>query len=230
MNSIFALKLDVLYSANGRLRLRMHFKPTTLRDVHSIRGVQDVVYNERIGTLLIIYKADDIGEEELIMRIASGMARQTDAEIIRIVREDGKAYSIPYSGALSLGCIITDALLTLSRSALSKYTHWLSLLTTLGAIFEHGYSELRDRGSFDPEVMSIVYLLNSVPKGGSLAACALAWTITFGRHMIPKGKQIQDYVVRKKGGKRILTPIRQDVSGVSYAERVLGHAAQSLIR
>ena len=48
--------------------------------------------------------------------------------------------------------------------------------------------------------------------------------------MIPKGKQIQDYVVRKKGGKRILTPIRQDVSGVSYAERVLGHAAQSLIR
>ena len=86
MNSIFALKLDVLYSANGRLRLRMHFKPTTLRDVHSIRGVQDVVYNERIGTLLIIYKADDIGEEELIMRIASGMARQTDAEIIRIVR------------------------------------------------------------------------------------------------------------------------------------------------
>ena len=122
MNSIFALKLDVLYSAKGRLRLRMHFKPTTLRDVHSIRGVQDVVYNERIGTLLIIYKADDIGEEELIMRIASGMAKQTDAEIIRIVREDGKAYSIPYSGALSLGCIITDALLTLSGSALSKYT------------------------------------------------------------------------------------------------------------
>ena len=142
MNSIFALKLDVLYSAKGRLRLRMHFKPTTLRDVHSIRGVQDVVYNERIGTLLIIYKADDIGEEELIMRIASGMAKQTDAEIIRIVREDGKAYSIPYSGALSLGCIITDALLTLSGSALSKYTHWLSLLTTLGAIFEHGYLSL----------------------------------------------------------------------------------------
>lgn len=230
MNRMFALKLDVLCSTKGRLRLKLYFKPTTLRGVHAIRGVQDVVYNERIGTLLICYKEKDITEEELIMRIASKLAKQTDAEIIRVTREDEKAYSIPSSGALSLGCIVTDALLTLSGSTLSKYTHWLSLLTTLGAIFEHGYSELRARGSFDPEVMSIVYLINSVSKGGSLAACALAWTATFGRHMLPKGKNIQDYVVRKKGSKRILTPVKQDVSGLSYVERMFGHAAQSLIK
>lgn len=229
MNELLAMQIDVLHSAPGRLRLKLHTTLTTLRGVNHIPGVTETSYNERIGTLLVKYHSDT-RESDVLLRIAADAAKQSGAEFVRIVREDKKPYTLPSSGLLSLGCIIGDALLTLSGSQISKYTHWLSLLSTLGAIFEHGYSELRERGSFDPEVMSIVYLLNSVPRGGSLGASAIAWTITFGRHLIPKGKQSQDYVVRRKDGKAALTPVKPDVTGMSYAEHLLGNAAQSFVR
>ena len=40
------------------------------------------------------------------------------------------------------------------------------------------------RGSFDPEVMSVVYLINSVGQPGAVRATLLAWIITFGRHPV----------------------------------------------
>ena len=49
------------------------------------------------------------------------------------------------------------------------------------------------RGSFDPEVMSVVYLINSVGKPGAVRASLLAWIITFGRHLIPRAPREQPY-------------------------------------
>ena len=48
-----------------------------------------------------------------------------------------------------------------------------------------GYQELQVRGRFDPEVMAVVYLINSIGKTNSAQASLVAWAAAFGRHLIP---------------------------------------------
>lgn len=43
------------------------------------------------------------------------------------------------------------------------------------AVVEHAYQELHTRGSFDPEVMSVVYLINAIGKPNGFQASLLAW-------------------------------------------------------
>jgi hypothetical protein len=55
---------------------------------------------------------------------------------------------------------------------------------TAGAVLEHGYQEVRDRGDLDPEVLSVVYLLSAFYRGNLLPAAAFTWLATFGRHLV----------------------------------------------
>ena len=80
------------------------------------------------------------------------------------------------------------------RQTLTRFTRWLSVGATLAAVAEHGYQELHARGSFDPEVMSVVYLINSIGKTNGMQASALAWALTFGRHLIPQEPREQVYI------------------------------------
>ena len=121
------------------------------------------------------------------------------------------------SGYLALGCIALDGVMSLTASPLQSFTRWLSAGATLAAVVEHGYQELHVRGSFDPEVMSVVYLINSVGKPSAVRASLLAWIITFGRHLIPKAPREQPYLVRRKGSSLILTPMAGGESELAFA-------------
>ena len=81
-------------------------------------------------------------------------------------------------------------------------TNWCAVGTTIGTIFEHAYQELAKKGSFDPEVMSVVYLLNAISRGQVFYAAPAAWFLTFGRHIfVDNNKEIMMKVVaRKKDG------------------------------
>lgn len=71
-----------------------------------------------------------------------------------------------------------------------EFLKWLATGTTVGAIVEHGYSEMRQRGTIDPEVMSIMYLINSIGKEGNmLNASLVTWITTFGRHILKKSNE-----------------------------------------
>jgi hypothetical protein len=50
------------------------------------------------------------------------------------------------------------------------------------AVIAHGYREVRERGNFDPEVLSVVYLLYSLVQGKGLTASFITWLASFGRH------------------------------------------------
>ena len=65
----------------------------------------------------------------------------------------------------------------------------------MAAVTEHGYAELHLRGSFDPEVMSVVYLINAIGKENGVRASLVAWVLTFGRHLIPHAPREQVYLV-----------------------------------
>ena len=103
---------------------------------------------------------------------------------------------------------------------------------TLAAVAEHGYQELHARGSFDPEVMSVVYLINSIGKTNGMQASALAWALTFGRHLIPQEPREQVYMVRRAGNSINLTPVKGsgDEGGVAYAGSMLQRGMEMMAK
>ena len=57
-------------------------------------------------------------------------------------------------------------------------------LTTAGAVVHHGWAEYRLRGNFDPEVLSVTFLLTALLGGNALPAAIFTWISTFGRHLV----------------------------------------------
>ena len=85
------------------------------------------------------------------------------------------------------------------------------------------------RGSFDPEVMSVVYLINSVGKPGAVRASLLAWIITFGRHLIPRAPREQPYLVRRSGRQVTLTPMVGSESELAFAGSIFRRGMEMMV-
>ena len=80
---------------------------------------------------------------------------------------------------------------------------WLAGLGTAWAVVDHAWEELRQRRTFDPEVLSLAYLLAAFVRGNFLAASVVTWLASFGRHLIappPTGVQVRPVEVRGRGG------------------------------
>jgi hypothetical protein len=56
--------------------------------------------------------------------------------------------------------------------------------TTAGAALYHGWVDYRLRGNFDPEVLTVTYLLTALLSGSALPAAIFTWISTFGRHLV----------------------------------------------
>lgn len=98
---------------------------------------------------------------------------QTNASLLHVKRSEEQGFSMAPSGYLALLCIGLDGALSLAGSPITAVTRWLSTGATLAAVVEHGYQELHVRGSFDPEVMSVVYL--SIPSANPAQCAPACW-------------------------------------------------------
>ena len=198
-----AVHLEVLSAIRGRMRLQLEKPVASEAAFRAIPGVRACRYNPRIRTLLCEYDPDALSEEQLLVRLGAAYAGQTDANLLHIRRSEEQGFSMAPSGYLALLCIGLDGA--------------LSIAGTLAAVVEHGYQELHVRGSFDPEVMSVVYLINSVGKPGAVRASLLAWIITFGRHLIPRAPREQPYLIHRGNGRLTLTPMAGGESELAFA-------------
>ena len=134
------------------------------------------------------------------------------------------------TGALALAMIGLDSMLNLTGSTLTGITKWFSTGATLAAVVEHAYQELQVRGSFDPEVMAVVYLINSIGKTNSAQASLVAWAAAFGRHLIPRDPREQVYSVKRNGTETKLIPTSDLRSGASFAGAMLWRGTEILTR
>ena len=225
-----ALHLEVLCALPGRLRVRLEKPVDCSKAATALPGVRECRFNERVGTLLCLFDEHAVDVETLIARLAAVYARKTGAALLHIKRSEEPGFRLPPSGALALGCIAADGVLTLAASPLTRFSRWLSTGATLAAVVEHGYQELHVRGSFDPEVMSVVYLINSVGKPGAVRASLLAWIITFGRHLVPRAPREQPYLVRRAGKKLTLTPVSGAKSELAFAGSMFRKGMEMMAR
>lgn len=206
------VEMTVLHSLNGRIRLKLSHRLTNqtkaFQFVSEKGGIETFRYNDKIKTLLIVYNPILIDENEILIRFGIAYCKQTRAKNIKLMYPQRKDASIPTIGYISLLFIFANlGIQWIGMGPMTKsLMKWLSVTTTVGAIFEHGYKELNEKGAFDPEVMSIMYLIDSINKGKTTYSSAIAWAITFGRHVLEKQEgdmilRINDYEQKDTGEK-----------------------------
>ena len=193
-------------------------------------GVLRCSYNPKIQTLLIEYDPDAVSEENLIVRLAAVYACEKQTKLLHIKHSEEKRFSMAPTGGLALALIGLDGLLKLTGAQLAGVSGWLSTGATLAAVVEHGYQELQTRGSFDPEVMSIIYLINSIGKTNTFQASLLAWIVTFGRHLVPKAPREQVYLVHPDGRSATLIPLKDKRNSAEFAGKMLRRGSEILAK
>ncbi len=225
-----ALHLEVLHAIPGRIRIRLECPVASQRVFSGIDGVKYCRYNPRLRTLLCEYDPERVGEDRLIQRIGAIYAGEAGAELLHVRRTEESGFSMSPTGMLSLALIGVDGALNLAGSPLAGVSGWFSTGATLAAVIEHAHQELEARGSFDPEVMSVVYLINSIGKTNSVRASLVAWAATFGRHLIPRAPRERVYLVRREGRRTTLIPVHDRRDGADFAGAMLRRGTEMLAR
>ena len=225
-----ALHFEVMHAIPGRLRIHLEKPITSTEAYEGVDGVTRCRYNPRIQTFLCQYDPGRISEERVIQSMSAIYAGQVGTELLHVKRSEESGFSMSPSGALALTLIGVDGALKLAGSTLTGVSSWLSTGATMAAVVEHAYQELQLRGSFDPEVMSVVYLINSIGKTNSFQASLVAWAATFGRHLIPRAPREQVYLVRREERRTTLVPVQDRRKGTDFAGAMLRRGTEMLTR
>ncbi|WP_101772471.1 hypothetical protein [Peptostreptococcus faecalis] len=216
------LEVDVVFSISGRLRLRVHEYPNDplllLNSIKEESHIKKGTYCSVTKTFVLEYDEDVINLNKLILNFCGVYSKDLKKSEIKVNYKLSKKNSIGYTALVSLGFIILDLGMNFldigtNTSPYKTFIRWCAVGTTIGAIFQHGYMELNENGAFDPEVMSIMYLVNSINKANTapvgskegMYAPAIAWGLTFGRHILRrKNRSIVIGTVLKNGELKIV--------------------------
>lgn len=181
----------IIHRLPNRIRMRLSLPIRDEGDFYSMLneqgGIQQFQYNPVIKSLLVTFNHVEMDTEEVLIRTAIAYSRQYDMAPVRLY-SDRPVKQITPMAYYSLGSIALMGLVAstgmLLNSTLREVLKWTMVGTTIGAVMEHAYDEISERGAFDPEVVSVMYLINSINKGNLLSASAISWIATFGRHLV----------------------------------------------
>ncbi len=182
------LAITIVHHIPGRVRLRLSHAPVNLERIEKAvkqhAGIHSVTYTSITRSVLIIFDTAEVKKEEIIIRVALSLSLDYGVVPVRILAEPERkeiSDSAFYTGLL-LGAALVDRLVR--RNQEKSILQWIAGLGTTAAVVEHGLSEVNQRGNFDPEVLSVVYLLTAMTRGDFLPAAIFTWMTTFGRHLV----------------------------------------------
>jgi hypothetical protein len=135
--------------------------------------------------MLVRYDLKHISTGEIVIRIATGLSLGQDNAGIRVLTRPPThelSDSAFYSGVALLAALALRVMgqYTTASVALER----IAGLAAAGAALNHGWVDYRLRGNFDPEVLTVTYLLTALLRGNALPAAILTWISTFGRHLV----------------------------------------------
>ena len=189
MSSLDSPSVTLEHELPGRLRLRLSHP---LRKAERMRrmlaehaGVVQVRYTPASRSVLVYYGPADVSAQEIVIRVAICLALEHDNAAVRVLaRPQTRAWTDTafYAGLALLAALafrVGGWTMTGSRTL-----DWVASLGTAGAALEHGWLEVRRQGNFDPEVLTVTYLLTAMLRGNPLPAAIVTWLTTFGRHLV----------------------------------------------
>lgn len=180
--------VTILHALPGRFRLSLLWPPKNIekfeKGVMGHAGIYSVRYTPITRSILIYYNPSEVDASEILIRVALSVSLDYDlipVEISTKPVEKGLGVFDHYAG-MSLLVAWVARFMKMSKNAQNILT-WNAALSTIGAIVNHAWIELKNRGVYDPEVVSVTYLLSSMFKENLLPVATGTWITTFGRHM-----------------------------------------------
>lgn len=227
-----------------RIKGRVRFKLShPIRDVEEAKnfllrydGVKSFEYTEITRSVLIQYESERVDLKEIANRLAIAYSRQYDLMPINIFLDSPNNHTpLAY---YSIASIILAGILKWFKighnTEVESNLNWIVLGTTAGAIIEHGYNELKEKGGVDPELASFMYFINAIRNKKYISGSLFTWIAIFGRHMAGtnyKGATVKvrevenlvsgelDYEIEVKKG--ISLSEEGKLSGISYIKDFL---------
>jgi hypothetical protein len=179
--------VTIVHEIPGRVRYRLS---EPLRDASALEqrvrghaGIDRVAYTALTRSVLVQFDPEHVTAKELAVRV--GMAFSMDGDLVPVrvfsTYEHREMSAVAFlAGATLLSSV---AMRIYHREGLQPLEVGAGLVTGL-ATLEHGYQEVQERGEFDPEVLSVIYLITSFFRGNLLPASVVTWLATFGRHLV----------------------------------------------
>ncbi|MEE4311764.1 MAG: hypothetical protein V2J62_07815 [candidate division KSB1 bacterium] len=181
--------VTIVHELPGRLRMRLSVPPKNSRkmitSVKDHAGIQKIVYTPVSKSVLIEYDPGEVTREEMLIRVGLYLSLDYGSRSVRIFSQPmihEMSDSAFYSGISLLIALLFRVFRGTAKNV--SWTEWTAGASTALAALEHGWSEVKKRGNFDPEVLSVVYLLIALIRGNFLPAAVVTWISTFGRHLV----------------------------------------------
>lgn len=184
----------MVHNIEGRIRVKISHPIIDINEaekfIKQTNGITYFRYNEQIKSILIKYESSSISVENVILKLAILMSKIYGFSKVRFISDYHKS-DMPLLSYYSIICILGANLVKFlsPENQAQDFLNWIATGSTIGAIAEHAYSEINEKGTIDPEVMSVMYLINSVGKGNMVNASLITWITTFGRHILKKSHE-----------------------------------------
>ena len=163
--------------------------------IYGHAGIESVTLTPVTGSLLVSFEAREVTAEEIVLRAATALSLQNNLPPVLILttpRQKSITTASIYAAA-TLGAAFLARPLGLKSTA-SNILELIAALSTAGAVVEHGWREYAEKGYFDPELVSLLYLVNAFIRGSVLPAALFTWITSFGRHLfdpLPHGVTVR---------------------------------------
>lgn len=181
--------MNIIHQLPGRVRLSLSMPPRRIKkfetEVLGHNGIHSVKFSPVTRSVLVYYNPIEIEMSEIIIRI--GTALSLEYNMCSVYVENKKRnVGVSLIDNYALGALIAA---WIGRSGwtpltnIGKLLDWNAGVSTLAAVVNHGISEIKLSGTPDPEVVTAIYLLNSMMKNQFLGASTITWISTFIRHL-----------------------------------------------
>lgn len=217
------LSVTVLHSLPYRVRLKLSTPIKNLenfkKNIKTNGGYLDLKYTPITNTVTVIFDSNAGYLQEIIYKVITSFSIENGLLPVRLI--DGTKYknigkTSLYSAA-SISLSFLYSLMNKNDKELQNIMSWFSLGLTSTAILEHAYSETKNNGVFDLEILPAMYLVKSFLNTQKLSVVAMIWLTTFGRHLIVRTNTAKEIKVsriknHKDGSYHYITDIHDDNS------------------
>lgn len=184
----------MVHKLEGRIRIKISHPIIDIKEaekfIKEADGITCVRYNDTIKSMIIKYNPTIITTENVIIKISIFMSNTYGFSKVKFISDCHKS-DMPLLSYYSLISILGANVIKYLNpgNQVQEFVNWIATGTTVGAIGEHAYAEMSEKGTVDPEVMSVMYLINSIGKGNMVNASLITWITTFGRHILKKSHE-----------------------------------------
>jgi hypothetical protein len=199
--------VTIVHRLPGRVRARLSQGP---RDSERLKaailehdGLESIDYTPVTRSVLVRFNPHAISEEEIVLRIALHLSLDYHGAPVRLLAQPERLVLADTAifSAIAVGSSLAMRSLGVTRTSPSRLD-WIAGIGTVLAVIDHAWKELDERGYFDPEVLSLAYLLTGFLRRDFLKASVVTWLTTFGRHLLelpPTGVQVRPLELQTGG-------------------------------